>query len=200
MQRTGRKNMVGQRYGLLVGINYQFTQYRRAYWLFQCDCGKTAVLQGKNVRTGNTSSCGCKGLPPKQDGKKRCTRCDVFFPLTDFHKWVHGADGLANYCKDCARVHKRDRELITKYGVNRDWLTTKTAAQKDTCAICNKPNGKRPLHIDHDHTTGQIRDLLCRKCNMGIGLFNDNPALMSKAISYLEKHGGQLQPPWTFVA
>ena len=44
--------------------------------------------------------------------------------------------------------------------------------------------------VDHCHKSGNIRDGLCQRCNAAIGLFGDDPALMLKAISYLEKHRG----------
>lgn len=43
------------------------------------------------------------------------------------------------------------------------------------------------IHVDHDHTNGQLRDLLCRSCNVGIGLFNDSPLLTTRATEYLSK-------------
>lgn len=51
------------------------------------------------------------------------------------------------------------------------------------CAICGIV--KRKLDYDHDHKTNQFRGLLCQKCNHGIGMFNDDPILLQKAIDYL---------------
>lgn len=45
---------------------------------------------------------------------------------------------------------------------------------------------KQLLDVDHDHETGEIRGLLCSRCNGGLGLFCDNPSLLKKAIAYLE--------------
>ena len=55
------------------------------------------------------------------------------------------------------------------------------------CMICKSPPGRKSLHIDHDHKTGKVRGLLCQKCNVGLGNFNDNVDLLNKAISYLKK-------------
>ena len=49
------------------------------------------------------------------------------------------------------------------------------------CAIC----GDEGTQVDHCHSTGEIRGVLCRKCNMGIGHFRDNPALLLSAVEYL---------------
>jgi hypothetical protein len=67
-------------------------------------------------------------------------------------------------------------------------------AQNDLCAICGRPEtvvrcGKtQNLAVDHDHTTNQVRDLLCNNCNNMLGYFNDDPELLEKAANYLEKH------------
>jgi len=53
------------------------------------------------------------------------------------------------------------------------------------CAICNKEDLSKRLAIDHCHTTGKVRGLLCSKCNRGLGYFDDNTGLLKKAISYL---------------
>lgn len=71
-------------------------------------------------------------------------------------------------------------------------------AQNGVCAICSRPetvvdsrHGKtKDLAIDHDHKTGAIRALLCSNCNRGLGLFNDDPALLAKAQSYVLYHDG----------
>jgi hypothetical protein len=56
------------------------------------------------------------------------------------------------------------------------------------CQICGRSsNPKKKLCIDHNHRTGEIRGVLCDRCNRSIGLLNDHPAHMLKAIYYLEK-------------
>ena len=63
--------------------------------------------------------------------------------------------------------------------------------QGGVCAVCSngqKAKGRYRLHIDHDHDTGEIRGLLCGRCNAGLGFFSDNPELVEKALAYL-KHG-----------
>ena len=61
-------------------------------------------------------------------------------------------------------------------------------AQKGYCKICEKHQldlGKT-LSVDHNHTTGQVRGLLCQKCNAMIGMANDNIEILQSAIKYLE--------------
>lgn len=61
--------------------------------------------------------------------------------------------------------------------------------QNGVCAICGKEclTGER-LSVDHNHTSGKVRGLLCRKCNSALGLFNDSPEILSKALDYLKSH------------
>ena len=63
------------------------------------------------------------------------------------------------------------------------------------CDICQKINhGRYGLSVDHNHKTGEIRGLLCRKCNMAIGLIGDSPDTLARAIAYLLKDPPQVIP------
>lgn len=54
------------------------------------------------------------------------------------------------------------------------------------CAICdNKLQGSRNIYIDHDHTSGNIRGLLCQPCNSGIGFMKDSRLTIMRAYLYL---------------
>ena len=57
----------------------------------------------------------------------------------------------------------------------------------DICGLDNSGSSGRRLAIDHDHKTGTVRGMLCQKCNVGLGNFNDNPELLAKAIRYIKK-------------
>ena len=60
--------------------------------------------------------------------------------------------------------------------------------QNSCCAICNtKLNGRYHTTIDHDHCSGKVRQLLCRKCNRGLGCFGDDPNIIKAASDYLFK-------------
>lgn len=60
--------------------------------------------------------------------------------------------------------------------------------QGGCCAICGEPEGKDRLVVDHDHTTGKVRGLLCRTHNVGLGHFGDSTALLQAAINYLREY------------
>lgn len=76
-----------------------------------------------------------------------------------------------------------------------DICIAKYNEQNRTCAICGMSEtiNSIALALDHDHTTGAIRGLLCRKCNGGLGLFRYNPNFLRKAAVYLEKYSSNSQ-------
>jgi hypothetical protein len=80
------------------------------------------------------------------------------------------------------------------YGVTNDELEQMLIAQDGRCALCPRdiafdhPRRSRRPNVDHDHSTGKIRGLLCLPCNTGIGLLQDSPSLLEKAAAYLRKH------------
>ena len=70
------------------------------------------------------------------------------------------------------------------------------ATQEGRCAICLQPDSGRmrngrpmDFHVDHNHTTGKVRALLCHHCNTALGGFRDSPALLRAAATYLEGWG-----------
>lgn len=79
-------------------------------------------------------------------------------------------------------------QIKTKYGIDKEEYNEMLTAQNFSCAICNKHMAEcaQPLYIDHCHSTGKVRGLLCCPCNSGIGLMNDDVSLLNKAVKYLE--------------
>jgi hypothetical protein len=70
-------------------------------------------------------------------------------------------------------------------------------AQGGRCAVCGEAFALRTdANIDHCHATGRLRGWLCSRCNKGLGLFRDNPAVVRLAADYLESQFcGEWQPP-----
>lgn len=79
-----------------------------------------------------------------------------------------------------------------KYGVTFADKLQLILVQDCKCAICrgdlDVENEGTRVHLDHDHTTGKIRGVLCARCNTGLGKFKDDVDLLRGAISYLEQH------------
>ena len=68
-------------------------------------------------------------------------------------------------------------------------VASESQFQNGCCAICKgeEPSDfKGRLSIDHDHSSGKIRGLLCMKCNSGLGMFNDDEDILLNAIKYLK--------------
>lgn len=79
-------------------------------------------------------------------------------------------------------------KLRERYNITLDEYDRMLETQGGTCAICHQaPNGRR-LDVDHDHTTGKVRGLLCIYCNRAIGLLHDDPELCKTASKYLKEH------------
>lgn len=136
---------------------------------------------------------------------KTCTKCSEPKSLNDFAPHPRRRDGRSNICILCVKLAKKERDRVAdingakyhkykrgiknaflkrKYGITIDQLEAKIKSQDGKCAICNN---KRVLVVDHDHSTGQVRDLLCSKCNTGIGSFSENVIDLSSAIRYIQK-------------
>lgn len=82
--------------------------------------------------------------------------------------------------------HESSR-MRRKYGITLEQYNKLLDQQNGKCAICGGGNGKHKLVIDHDHATGKIRGLLCKKCNTAIGMMNDNPDLLLRGSDYLRR-------------
>ena len=82
--------------------------------------------------------------------------------------------------------------LKKRYGVTPEDYDRMLEERGGCCEICGRSgaNCKRSLCIDHDHLTGNLRGLLCAKCNLGIGYFSDNTTLLENAKVYLTKYAG----------
>jgi hypothetical protein len=84
-------------------------------------------------------------------------------------------------------------ELKAKYGISLDDYNRMAAEQGGVCRLCKMPPaGKcrtdRILHVDHSHTTGKVRALLCLKCNRALGMFGDDINALTNAAMYLAEY------------
>ncbi len=140
---------------------------------------------------------------------KTCRCCHKSKPLSNFRL---RRDRLRSaYCESCHQV--RVREYAIKhpertyrqkraFQLRRDYELTMQeydqllASQNGVCAICHqqevvkavKTGAVLPLSVDHDHTTGAVRALLCQACNTMLAKAKDNPSILRTAADYLEKH------------
>lgn len=80
----------------------------------------------------------------------------------------------------------KDWGLRKRYNISIEEYEIICKKQKGLCAICNKE--PKVLNVDHDHKTGKNRELLCNKCNMGLGSANDSIEILKNMINYIRKH------------
>lgn len=81
----------------------------------------------------------------------------------------------------------RARMLKTRFGISVSEYEGMLAAQRGVCKICGKPPGKKRLDIDHNHKTGEVRALLCNRCNTMIGQCGEQSIVLRLAALYLEE-------------
>ncbi len=109
---------------------------------------------------------------------------------------LEGKRSHARWCSDaCAAKgwraanpgRMREHQLKFSYGMLPGAFEVLLAKQNGLCGICSEPfNHGRNWHVDHCHKTGTVRGILCQRCNQGIGQLRDDPALLRRAITYLE--------------
>lgn len=124
-----------------------------------------------------------------------CTQCGNEKQLDEFYRKGGSKVGFRSKCIQCVQQYYHDnrqrirqRDLQRMYGISLTEYDQLLDGQGGVCAICGKTpteNGMR-LSVDHDHTTGKVRGLLCDTCNFAIGAFNDDVHLMMNARIYLE--------------
>lgn len=76
--------------------------------------------------------------------------------------------------------------FLNKYGMDKADYDELLASQGYRCAICRVDSHE--WNVDHDHETGEVRGILCRSCNHGIGFLRDDPETVRAAALYLDRH------------
>lgn len=142
----------------------------------------------------------CRWTPGENPGSSRlvtmqCQDCQREFT----YEKPPGKGRNRNRCDGCCRKGPLNRSKGTKAQQVELalWRIEKEVQQDYRCAICgetettpnrNKSGGINRLAVDHNHETGELRGLLCLKCNVMVGLARESPRILSAALSYLETH------------
>jgi len=140
---------------------------------------------------------------------KLCRSCNTIKLLSEFTNTTFTKSGKTSNCSLCRNAYSKKRRelnyavvraternsqrknrLLSVYGITAQDYQDMLHNQDYSCNICctHVSELKRALSVDHDHATGKVRGLLCSKCNVGLGHFNDSLELLSSAYNYLEKH------------
>lgn len=126
------------------------------------------------------------------ENTKYCKKCACIKPLIAFPKNSKGKYGRGQSCNKCSATITAEylkqnytKVYASKFNTTED--VVEKVLSKKVCDICGKePRLTKRHSIDHCHTTGKIRGLLCDDCNTALGKFQDNTTLLKKAIEYLE--------------
>jgi len=94
----------------------------------------------------------------------------------------------STYCSEClaktCREYHKNYYKYAKYGKTKEWYDEEV---KKGCAICKTNLTNKKVHIDHCHSSGKVRGILCELCNKGLGQFKDNINSLENAIIYLKE-------------
>jgi len=136
-----------------------------------------------------------QGVAPQKRGPRipsethrRCCDCHEMYPLEAFTRHRSAPLGRGYVCRLCRSLGRH-----SQWGITPTRYAEILRAQGGGCAICLASDSGRHrrrqlrLEIDHCHTSGRVRGLLCVRCNLAIGQFNDDPALLLRAIGYLQQ-------------
>lgn len=130
--------------------------------------------------------CGKDRVPPYRQVKHDyiCNLCnnDKYKGIPKTRRAQYNNKPLAN--KETYSNKRKAQIIQYKYGLTIEQYTALYNKQNGTCAICHTPLIKP--HIDHDHTTGIVRGLLCLHCNLVLGHAKDSTKTLESAIAYLQ--------------
>lgn len=141
----------------------------------------TRVRNGKREQTRKCKQCEREAKQRRAQAKwdKTCKQCGVSIPWT-------GTLGTKSYCGDCV-WDDSDLYRIRHYGLDRFQFNAMYFEQDGICAICLE---EEATDVDHNHTTGEVRALLCHNCNVAIGHLKEDTLRMARAIVYIEEYNG----------
>jgi len=141
---------------------------------------------------------------------KTCTKCETEKEFTEFrtrgngyHSWCRECESNANKARYTPKERKpkvvkskeevalaaKRRMLKHRYGVTLEEYNSMYEFQDKKCAICEDEyelGGSKGLFVDHCHTTGDVRGLLCNGCNSAIGKLRESKDIIDNAIKYLK--------------
>jgi len=121
-----------------------------------------------------------------KDGTKVCSKCQLPKDADEFANNSTRIDGKECWCKKCRSSSLRE----SKYGMTEEEYERRLKAQSGRCGICNQE--AEVLVVDHCHESGEIRELLCSMCNVGLGNLKEDPAILASAILYLKRYGKRI--------
>ena len=89
---------------------------------------------------------------------------------------------------------ERRAMMMKRYGLTVDDYNQRLIDQGGVCAICSSPPGDKYLHVDHCHSSGMVRGLLCMSCNSALGHARDDTSRLRAMIAYLQRSADSPEP------
>ena len=123
------------------------------------------------------------------EGRKKCFRCAEWKTESEFYAHPKANDKLNGVCKHCVRMEKTEKQ----YNLPTGWVAEQLNRLDNVCPVCSM--SKSRWAVDHDHSCclGQsscgscVRGLICRECNILLGMANDTPEILEGAARYLRE-------------
>lgn len=197
-------------------LKYYRNQRRKCLLKNELSGEGTLRCKNCNTELGKqqTLFCGsdCVKEERRQSHIRTCKDCGKTPAEVEFGKHPDPVDGLSTVCKICNRTRikvstanyspeklaeidarrnsdpYKNTRLMRKFGIDVNFYNQLISEQCNNCAICAHGfTGANSAQVDHDHVTGKVRGLLCRTCNMGLGVFRDEPDKLQQAVEYLRR-------------
>lgn len=128
---------------------------------------------------------------PDQYGRFRCSMCREWKEPSAFNKNRNQSTGLNYACRQCTRPRTRAYNLAAKYSISASRYEEMMMAQDGKCACCGVgfDSSVQMLRacVDHKHSDGTVRELLCGRCNLAAGNVLDSSERAQQVASYLKK-------------
>lgn len=118
-------------------------------------------------------------ITPVKDGKV-CAKCRKLKSLSEFHWRLRSRNWKKNVCRSCTSASRKNpsREKMRQYNLKQKYRTTEKevqsmlSSQNYCCGLCEK-DIKETYRIDHNHNTNKVRGILCHRCNIRLGGWDD---------------------------
>ena len=149
-----------------------------------------------------------KKIPLREQSNRICKNCGIEKDISEYSPKNYNTkigkySSRCNMCKSCNRIYMkayrkttrgkaqtklsdRKKRLKFNYDLTIEQYKELLAQQNNKCAICYMELNNHPS-TDHDHITKIVRGILCRECNLGLGMFKDSRSTLASAITYLSK-------------
>ena len=152
------------------------------YWLCKCSCGREFPVRHNKLVNGEAK--GCRVCGRSKSGKKYQGGRDLLKLKSNLAKYRKSENWI---------IARREGNLRRKYGIGLSEYKRLFDKQDGKCLCCyecggditNAQDSRRVLVVDHDHGTKKVRGLLCRDCNLAIGIVDENVTTLRRIIDYL---------------